>query len=133
MAILGKLGRGLAFAGMLVICFCLAGGHWAVMQTVAWAQMLREYSQQQSLVKAISDTFDGQHPCNICHKVQQGASQEKPDSGHQPVPERLTGIIPSVWTWSPMLSGRDCFEPLFLAVEGPVWSPPVPPPRSLLS
>ena len=39
--------------------------------------MLVEYSKRVSLTEAVVQTFDGQHPCGLCHAVQKGKSSEK--------------------------------------------------------
>lgn len=62
----------LRVAGMLLICltlFALAGGHWAVLQTIAWAQMLRDYSKNVTIAEAIVRTFSGGSPCGMCTKI----------------------------------------------------------------
>lgn len=61
----------------LLAVFVLVGGHWAVLQTVAWAGMLRTYSQSDGLVAGVEKTFSGEHPCKMCLKVQAGKKQEE--------------------------------------------------------
>lgn len=57
------------------------GLHWAVLQTAAWAGMLVSYSRQASFAEAVAWTFDGQHPCRLCHLVREGRAAEKaPDT-----------------------------------------------------
>jgi hypothetical protein len=66
---------GLALA--LAAVFSLAGGHWLVLQAVAWAQMTVEYSQEQGLAAGLEKTFSGKSPCKLCRKVQEGRQQEE--------------------------------------------------------
>lgn len=62
----------------MLAMFCIAGGHWSVLQTVAWAEMLREYSQRTgSLTAAVEQTFDGQHPCALCREIRAAKSRER--------------------------------------------------------
>jgi hypothetical protein len=72
-----KLARasGLFFLGLAM--FSVAGGHWAVLQTVAWTQMLQDYSQNATVVEAIKKTFSGEAPCSLCKKISQSRQQEK--------------------------------------------------------
>lgn len=49
--------------------FALAGGHWAVLQTIAWAQMVRDYSKNVPIAEAIVRTFSGEYPCGMCTKI----------------------------------------------------------------
>lgn len=39
--------------------------------------MIVEYSKQQSLRVAIGQAFDGDHPCSLCHAVNNGKNSEK--------------------------------------------------------
>ena len=42
------------------------GGQWYVLQGVAWVKMLHDYSQMVPFTQAVSMTFSGQYPCEIC-------------------------------------------------------------------
>lgn len=53
------------------------GGHWAVLQVVAWAGMAANFSQTDSLPIAISKTFNGKNPCKLCKLVSAGKKAEK--------------------------------------------------------
>lgn len=58
--------------------FSLVGGHWTVLQTVAWAQMIHDYSRTAgSLAAAVEQTFDGQHPCPLCRQIETAKSKER--------------------------------------------------------
>lgn len=56
---------------------CAIGGHWAVLQSVAWAGMAVSYLQQVDLKDALLKTFDGRHPCKLCKVVQAGKKCEQ--------------------------------------------------------
>ena len=71
-----KLASTLAF----VAVFQIMGGHWIVLQSVAWGKMLFDYSQNVGLAKGIEKTFDGNHPCKMCQQVQKGSQKESSDS-----------------------------------------------------
>lgn len=53
------------------------GGHWAVLQSVAWVSMAVNYSQTDSLDVALEKTFNGKNPCKLCRVVQAGKQEEK--------------------------------------------------------
>ena len=55
----------------------VTGGHWALLQSVAWVSMAARYSQDSRLKEALVKTFDGHHPCGICKLVQEGKLAEK--------------------------------------------------------
>jgi hypothetical protein len=56
--------------------FSIAGGHWAVLQTVAWTGMVVEYSKGSSLVAALTKTFSGKAPCKMCMAIDAGKQKE---------------------------------------------------------
>src|SRR5438105_15882650 len=71
---------------------CLSIGlHWIALQSFAWTSMLFEYSKRAPLCQAIAQTFDGAHPCSLCHIVATGKASEKKSDIQSPVPR--IGII----------------------------------------
>jgi hypothetical protein len=71
----------LASCGQIVAAvalFFIIGGHWGVLQTVAWANMIWTYSTQDgSVLAGAKKTFDGEHPCNMCDSIKEAKKQEK--------------------------------------------------------
>jgi hypothetical protein len=56
----------------------LLGGHWVVLQSVAWMGMVVNYTQHaESLSQAVEKTFDGRHPCALCQVVKSGRAEEQ--------------------------------------------------------
>jgi len=53
------------------------GAPWALLQSVAWFGMLVRYSHETTLLQAVVMTFDGKHPCRLCHLVQQGSAEDR--------------------------------------------------------
>ena len=125
--------------GAALAMFAIAGGHWAVLQSVAWAGMLADYTRASgSWLTGVEQTFDGEHPCSLCREIAVAKGQEKSrpepsspvanqkfkagktdgvlaENGFQP---RLA--VGSVrWFASAFVVPIPCGEP-----------PPVPPPRS---
>jgi hypothetical protein len=70
---LATLGRIVSVAALLSIC----DGHWLILQSVAWGGMVIKYSQDGPLGAAVAKTFDGEHPCSLCHMVSKGKASEK--------------------------------------------------------
>ena len=63
---------------MALALFTAIGGPLALLQGVAWVNMIRDYSRSGSLTQAVEKTFDGQHPCPLCKRIAtQRASEEK--------------------------------------------------------
>jgi hypothetical protein len=56
--------------------FVCAGGHWAVFQSIAWANMLRDYSRDASFSVALEKTFSGQYPCSMCKSLADAKKSE---------------------------------------------------------
>ena len=104
------------------------GGHWAVLQTIAWSGMLIENLQADAWQTAVAKTFDGEHPCHLCHQIKAGKKAEK----KAPLPElekklklfceaqKFNLIAPADFTLLCWVNLSCCYHPL---------RPPKPPPR----
>lgn len=122
----------------LMAALHLVGGHWGVLQMVAWARMVADYSEGRGLMVGVKETFDGEHACPMCKKIaagkQQEQSQQLPLSKN--VREDLTkwfSISPS-GSVLPQPSWEDSLATLRIEapeLHSPQWDtqPPVPPPR----
>ena len=62
---------------MALALFVAIGGPLAVLQGVAWATMIRDYSRIGSVTAALEKTFDGKHPCAMCKKIASQRSHEE--------------------------------------------------------
>ena len=65
---------------VLTLCLawlCANGALWDVVQVFAWGKMVHDYSQVMPLAQAITKTFDGSAPCEICTVVDD-AKQSQP-------------------------------------------------------
>ncbi len=61
--------RHLRLIPVLFICLFLTGGHYGMMQCVAWAGMLWSYSDEDGWLQAAQDTFSGDKPCELCEAI----------------------------------------------------------------
>src|SRR6184192_3524413 len=61
--------RRAALVTTVVALCCAIGLHWIALQSFAWATMIIDYSKRAPLCQAIAQTFDGAHPCSLCHVV----------------------------------------------------------------
>lgn len=59
--------------------FQIMGGHWVVLQSVAWGKMLVNYSQEAGLIRGAEKTFSGEYPCSMCHQVRKEVQKENSD------------------------------------------------------
>lgn len=58
---------------MLVL---LIGGHWGMLQVVAWTNMLITYSRDNSFAEAVEMTFGGEYRCAICKQIDDGIAAD---------------------------------------------------------
>lgn len=94
--------------------------------------MIVDYSKNQSLCHAIAQTFDGAHPCSLCHLVNKAKTAEKKSDLHLLTAKvdmictkrAITLLPPSVYFEYPTSN---------FFVSEIRHSPPAPPPRSALS
>jgi hypothetical protein len=63
---------------ILLVCALVIsiGGHWAVLQSVAWMGMAVSYAKSGSVSEALAKTFDGKHSCKLCQLVKEGKQSE---------------------------------------------------------
>jgi hypothetical protein len=64
-------------AAIVCALVCAIGGHWAILQSVAWVGMAVNYSHNSTLREALVKTFNGKNPCTLCKVVQEGKKSEK--------------------------------------------------------
>ena len=64
---------------LLVICTLVGatGGQWMVLQSAAWAGMIVSNLRHDSIQVAVSQTFDGQHPCPLCKAIEATKKSDK--------------------------------------------------------
>jgi len=107
------------------------GGHWAILQSVAWVTMVAGYSHTSPLKEALVKTFDGKHPCPICQFVANGKKSEQ----KQETRKLMTKLDLFLAASSPGLC-PPAREPLRFARARSAAvrnaAPPTPPPRHLL-
>jgi hypothetical protein len=119
---IGKILLILALGAML-------GANWALLQTVAWTTMLANNLRTQSLTEAVSNTFDGEHPCPLCRAIAAGKSAESKNQFAPPTQKLefppLNGqIILITPSRQPVLALENS------SVKSFVQKPLLPPPRS---
>ncbi len=108
----------------------LVSAPWAAIQSAAWAGMIVKFSRDYGLQQAVSMTFDGKHPCPLCHLVKKGMAKEREDGKKTFSPEETLqlGLAPDLWIWVHPPHRLERFaaaEPF----DSLVARPPTPPPR----
>src|SRR5882672_11743927 len=74
------MARRLFQLGVAAALIIAVGGHWAVLQSVAWVSMAVSYSHTDSWEIALKKTFSGEKPCKLCLAVKEGKQQEQKQS-----------------------------------------------------
>ena len=113
---------------MIVALLASIGAHWATLQSVAWTAMLAENLQSASLSRALTETFDGKHPCPLCKAVAAGKAAEQKSVfslelkklEYPPVPASFTVVAPARFQLLP---------PVNFSAETFMSEPLLPPPR----
>src|SRR5437016_1372562 len=122
-------------AGRTITVFalcCAIGLHWIALQSIAWTTMIIDYSKRAPLRQAITQTFDGTHPCSLCHAVNTGKNSEQKSDLQSPTPKIDMICAPRAIRLVPPFRRFEYASTDFSLSR--VGQPPlVPPPRSLLS
>ena len=114
---------------ILALC-CAIGLHWIALQSVAWTTMVIEYSKHAPLCQAITQTFDGAHPCLLCDAVNKGKNSEKKSDFQSSTPKIDMICAPRAISLPPPFVRFEYATSSF-HLSPCRSSPPVPPPRSL--
>jgi hypothetical protein len=114
---------------VLVAFIFSSGGEWAVLQGVAWVNMIREYSAMVPLSQAVEMTFSGEYPCSLCKVIAEKKQSENSRMAVLVKPEKL--IATPTFSYQPRvatLAPQIYFErDSFFQTRSDV--PPTPPPR----
>jgi len=120
--------RRLTCAIILAAFVFSCGGNWAVLQGVAWANMIREYSQMVPFTQAVQMTFSGEYPCAICKAIAEKKSSEQQKALALEKYEKKFPLPVAVAVASPNVSDF-CYEDFALSLSSRAETPPTPPPR----
>jgi hypothetical protein len=105
----------------------LLGGHWLALQSVAWMGMVISYAKEESLVGALEKTFSGENPCQLCHAVKEGQSEEKKQEISKAL-VKVDAILAGTMQLPLPVESQWCFDtPARLAAARSL-APPTPPP-----
>ena len=124
--------RCLARAVTICALCCAIGLQWVALQSIAWTAMIVDYAKRGTLCEAIAQTFDGAHPCSLCHIVERGKTADKKSDL-----QLLTPKIDMICTKRAITLVRPFTCVDYVAGDFSVFqigeSPPVPPPRNSFS
>ena len=63
---------------LIVLCAFVfsCGGPYGIFQCIAWVTMVHDYAQVVPLGEAVSMTFSGEYPCEICKAITEKKSSD---------------------------------------------------------
>lgn len=115
---------------LIVALLAATGTHWAVLQSVAWTTMLVDNLRTVPLREAVERTFDGKHPCKLCHGISKGKAAEK-NTEFPTWAKKLEFVAQRpIFVFSAPTHYRLVPEFFSAATDRP-HRPPIPPPRPL--
>ena len=118
--------------GMMIVALCLSVGfHWLALQSVAWTTMFVANARHAPLSEAVAKTFDGNHPCDLCHAVAEGKKSEKKSEVLPTIAKMDLICATRTLRWLPPWTPYDYAAVPFSIPERSL-APPGPPPRRLL-
>jgi hypothetical protein len=113
---------------LIVALLAATAGPWVLLQSVAWTTMLTGRLQCESFTAAVTQTFDGRHPCKLCLAIAAAKKAEKKAEfppalkkiEFPPPADGLTLYAPASFQ---ILTAADTFA------APAAMEPPTPPPR----
>jgi hypothetical protein len=84
----------------VVALILLMQGPAMLVQEVAWAKMLASYTQERGWKRGVVETFDGNHPCELCRK----ASRIRDDDEKKDPMERQNELMRFRYSWAEMVA-----------------------------
>jgi hypothetical protein len=73
-------------------CLHFVGGPLALVQVVAWGNMIAQYSGESGIIKGVQDTFSGDRPCRLCCKISE-ARESDPENKKPVIPNKDQGPL----------------------------------------
>ena len=120
-------------AHLFVVAALLAGigGHWAILQSVAWTTMLADNLRTSGVTEAVSKTFDGDHPCPLCKQIAEGKKSEKKSDALDLKVKKLEFATAQAGFVFTAPTDFQILPLLHSTADSQTATPPVPPPRRL--
>ncbi len=108
------------------------GGQWYALQCIAWVKMVHDYAQVVPLGEAVSMTFSGQYPCEICKAI---AEKKNSDTQKALVLDKYEKKFfpPVAITLVPPAIASIQFPREVTSLQFRADPPPTPPPRRALA
>jgi hypothetical protein len=111
---------------LIAALLCGSGAHLAVLQGWAWAAMALRGARGGSVARAVTETFDGRHPCAVCAAVRRAAPTASLCAS---APLKADLYIPAPASVPPPRRAPFAAARAELSPEGAAAPPPSPPPE----
>lgn len=123
-----------AFVSIAFALFIIAGGPLMVLQGVAWAGMIQEYSKKDTLTSALQKTFSGKHPCCLCKRIAKESQKEQKTAAFLKTDKSLKAALSIAMEESFFLFPKkfSYAKPLPSTYQSVFYDPPDPYPRDLV-
>ena len=120
---------------MTTALFLSVGGHLAILQGVAWATMVRDFSRTGTMTAAVEKTFDGKHPCPLCKKIASARAHEEKAPVTVKAEKKAEVFVNSTSTELPIPVSRPFVYGAapFVPMPELCFAPPIPVPRKAVS
>jgi len=115
---------------MALALFTAIGGPLALLQGVAWVNMVHDFSKTGSMAQAVEMTFDGQHPCPLCKKIATQHAHEEKAPLTMKVDKKAEVFLAATESTAPLPMVRPMiYGPApFVSIHELFFAPPVPVP-----
>jgi hypothetical protein len=108
------------------------GGQWYVLQGLAWVKMIHDYAQMVPLTEAVSMTFSGQYPCEICKALAEKKQSENDKiCSLEKVEKKFFSSVAVVLAHPNAVPLR--YADYLTSLQTRAEAPPTPPPRPALA
>ena len=115
---------------MSLALFVAIGGPLALLQGVAWVNMVHDFAKTGSLAQAVEKTFDGQHPCPLCKKIATQRAHEEKAPLAMKIDKKAEIFVATIESEVPLPVARPfTYGPApFVSIPERFFAPPVPVP-----
>lgn len=121
--------------GRVASCICALallaslGGHWGILQSIAWANMFVDFSSETTVGAALKKTFDSENACDMCKLVKKGKRQDEERQSVLKIDQKLWCVVssPSICVFGVRVEQDDETSSTVASQMSP--APPSQPPR----
>ncbi len=124
--------RALSHLSLALAMFSIAGGHWALFQSVAYFRMVYTYSSGGTWSSALEKTLSGKYPCALCKKISLEKKKERNNPSAHEMKTKKGDLFLNSFSILTFLNFRKMNYPSFRESQytHPLLEIPEPPPKA---